>query len=519
MRMAVMTSARTDLELLMHSAEQLLLVATDELQLLDVATELLGAQYGYGARYVVLHDAVKKELYLGGVSGPLAQTEAVRDYRRPDTAGLSGAAFTTVEIVNVPDVREDARYMEILPTCRSEICVPITSGDKVLGVLGVQSDKLAAFSKDDEQLLSAFARLLAMSLNHARIHRARQSDIAELQAVNDVARRAARLDLRATLDSVCESFRHVTTSDSVAVYLYDGRTKRLNVAALSYNNSVFPVEYADIVREEPIAMGEGITGWVAEHREAALIDDVKADGRAKALRGVSLDDKSAIVLPLLVEDRLVGVVRALKMGTSAYSKEHFRFAQTVALQAALGIAAAEAHEEIRRLSVTDELTGAYNVRHVMQRLREEMEHATRSNESVSLLVIDGDSMKMVNDRYGHSDGNRVLVEITSAMRSSLRLSDVLGRFGGDEFIVVLPGTNAHEAMIAAERLRKAVGSHDFRNSWGEPIKATVSVGVATYPENATNAEDLFRAADRALYSAKQAGRDGVRGPEGQTARS
>src|ERR1051325_11176483 len=126
--MAVMTDTRADLELLMHSAEQLLLVATDELQLLDVATELLGAQYGYGARYVVLHDATKKELYLGGVSGPLAQTEGVRDYRRPDNAGLSGFAFTNDEIVNVPDVRADPRYMEVLPSCCSEICVPITSG-------------------------------------------------------------------------------------------------------------------------------------------------------------------------------------------------------------------------------------------------------------------------------------------------------------------------------------------------------------------------------------------------------
>jgi diguanylate cyclase (GGDEF)-like protein len=511
--MAVMTHTRADLELLMHSAEQLLLVATDEVQLLDVATELLGAQYGYGARYVVLHDPLTKELYLGGAAGALVHTEAVRNYRRPDGAGLSGAAWTSGEIVNVPDVRADPRYMEVLTTCRSEICVPITAGDKVLGVLGVQSEKLAAFTEDDERLLSAYARLLAMALMHARIHRARQRDIAELQAVSDVARRAARLDLRATLDSVCESFRHVTTSDSVAVYLWDGRAKRLTNSALSYNAEIFPTEYAGVVRETALALGEGITGWAAEHREAALIDDVKADGRAQALPGVSLDNKSAIVVPLLVETRLVGVVRALKMGTRAYTQDHFRFAQTLALQAALAIAAAEAHEEIRRLSVTDELTGAYNVRHVMQRLREEMELAKRRDDAVSLLVIDGDAMKLVNDRYRHAEGNRVLVEITAAMRSALRTTDVLGRFGGDEFIVVLPSTGSKDAIVAAERLRKSVATHEYRNTWGEPIPVTVSVGVATFPENATNADDLFRMADRSLYAAKQAGRNRVSTPD------
>ncbi len=504
-----MTTRRADLDLIMRSAEELLLVATDEAKLLDVATVLLGAQYGYGARYVVLHDDATAELYLGGAAGALARTAAVRGYRRPDNAGLSGACWTTGQIVNVPDVGADPRYMEVLPTCRSEICVPIVAAGKILGVLGVQSDQLGSFVEDDERLLAAFARLLAMALTHARIHHERQRDIAELQAVSEVARRAAALDLGATLDSVSESFRRVTTSDSVAVYLWDVRAEQLGMAAISYDPVLFPAEHAEGLRERKLALGEGITGWTAQHREALLLDDVAADGRALTLRGASLENRSAIVIPLVVEDRLVGVVRGIKIGLRAYTEDHFRFAQTLALQAALAIAAAEAHQEIRRLSVTDELTDAYNIRHVMQRLREEMEFAKRHDDAVSLLVIDGDAMKVVNDRYGHAEGNRLLVAATESMRAALRLSDVLGRFGGDEFIVVLPRTDAREAHVTAERLRLAVAVHEFRNSWGEPIRATVSVGVATYPHDAGSADDLFRAADRALYAAKQAGRNRV----------
>jgi diguanylate cyclase (GGDEF)-like protein len=118
-------------------------------------------------------------------------------------------------------------------------------------------------------------------------------------------------------------------------------------------------------------------------------------------------------------------------------------------------------------------------------------------------------MKMVNDQFGHAEGNRVLVEMTRVMRDALRVSDVLGRFGGDEFIVVLPRTGARDALITGERLRLAVAGCDFRNSWGEPIHATVSVGVATYPQNGPTADDLFRCADRALYAAKQDGRNRV----------
>jgi diguanylate cyclase (GGDEF)-like protein len=493
----------------MRSAEQLLLVATDEARLLDVATELLAEQYGYSARYVVLHDDQTGELYLGGAAGALADTVAVRSYRRPDSAGLSGSCWSTGQVVNIGDVHADPRYMEVLPACRSEICVPIVAGENVLGVLGVQSDQLAAFGEDDERLLSAFARLLAMALLHARIHDARQRDIAELKAVSEVARRAAALDLQATLVSVCDSFRGITSSDSVAVYLWDPRTERLGVAELSFDPLLFSSEYADAVRQRTLALGEGVTGWCAEHRQAMLVHDIAADGRAVAVRGLSLENKSAIAIPLIVDDRLVGVVRALKVGTHAYTVDHFRFAQTLALQAALAIAAAEDHAEVRRLSVTDELTGAYNVRHVMQQLREEMEFAGRHDDNVSVLVIDGDAMKAVNDQYGHAEGNRVLVEITRVLREALRVSDVLGRFGGDEFIVVLPRTGARDALITAERMRLAVAGRDFRNSWGEPIHASVSIGVATYPQHGTTADDLFRCADRALYAAKQDGRNRV----------
>ena len=505
--MTVTTAPRADVDLLVLTAEEILSAATDERGLLAVATGLLGQQYGYGARYVVLHDRVAKELYLGGAAGAIAEMEAMHEYRRPESAGLSGACWTSGTVVNVADVRADPRYMEVLPACRSEICVPIIARDEILGVLGVQSDRVAAFDEHDEKVLSAYARLLAHALVHARTHQARQKDIEELQAVSEVARRAAALDLDATLSSVVESFRRITTSDSVAIYLWDSHTERLTAAALSFEPSLYAPDYDQMVREKSLVLGEGMIGWTALHREPVRIDDVARDGRAIAIRGTPLGAKSAIVIPLLVEDRLVGVARAVKMGVRSYTDDHFRFAQTLALQAALAIAAAEAHEEIRRLSITDELTGAYNTRYAMQRMREELEFAKRHDDCVSLLVLDGDAMKKVNDEFGHAEGNRLLVQVTETMRGTLRLSDVLARFGGDEYLVVLPRTCAKDALIAAERIRLAIAGHEYRTSWGEPLRMTFSVGVATSSPTSMTADDLFRSADRALYLSKQNGRN------------
>jgi diguanylate cyclase (GGDEF)-like protein len=433
----------------------------------------------------------------------------VRAYRRPEGAGLSGACWSSGEIVNVADVRADPRYMMVLESCQSEICVPIIAGAKVLGVLGVQGDRLGAFDREDERLLGAYARFLAMGLVHARTHQARRKDIAELRAISEVARRAAALDLSATLDSVCGSLRTITTSDSVAVYLWDARSERLSAAALSFAPSLYPVNYEPRVRELRLALGEGMVGWSALHRQALCIADVAADGRAIAVAGTPLGQKSAIVIPLVVDERLVGVARAVKMGLNSYTDDHFRFAQTIASQAALAIAAAEAHAEIRRLSVTDDLTGAYNSRHLMQRLREELDLAKRHDDCVSVLVLDGDRMKMVNDQFGHAEGNGLLVQLAETLRASLRTSDVLARFGGDEFVIVLPRACASDARVAAERLRQAVATHEFRTSWGERIRASLSIGVATSSETCADADALFRAADRALYESKQHGRNRV----------
>ena len=172
-----------------------------------------------------------------------------------------------------------------------------------------------------------------------------------------------------------------------------------------------------------------------------------------AVEGIPLERKSAIVVPLVADQRLLGVIRAVKIGVDAFTTEHYRFAQTLANQASLAISAAAAHEAVRRLSVTDELTGAYNGRHFRARLHEEIERARRGGRPLALLVIDSDSLKEVNDRFGHEAGNRHLVAIAQAVQSHVRTSDVVARFGGDEFLVLQPDATPEAAALVAERIR------------------------------------------------------------------
>jgi diguanylate cyclase (GGDEF)-like protein len=507
--MDVMTPPANELSLLMRAADALLNAALDEASVLSHAVELLGEQFGYSMRYLLLYDAERAELYTGMAAGEGSTEASVLNYRMTIERGLTGVCAKTRALVNVGDVSNDDRYIAASATCRSEMCAPLVARGDLLGVLTVQSAKTDAFSVQDERLLSAFAGLVSLAIMHAREHAARRSDIEELQAVNEVARRAAQLDRDGTLRTIVEAFQRVTTADSTAVYLWDEETQWLEVATIIFDQSYYPAEYESQVREGKLKLGEGIVGWTAEHREPVLLADAQADPRVVAVPGVPLAQKSAIVVPLVADQRLLGVIRAVKMGVNAFTSEHYRFAQTLASQASLAISAAAAHEAVRRLSVTDELTGAYNGRHFRARLHEEIERARRGGRPLALLVIDSDSLKDVNDRFGHDAGNRHLVAIAQAVQSHVRTSDVVARFGGDEFLVLQPDATPEAAALVAERIRVAVAASRVPASDGALVVGTVSIGVAGYPRSASDEDSLFRSADAALYDAKRHGKDRV----------
>jgi diguanylate cyclase (GGDEF)-like protein len=175
----------------------------------------------------------------------------------------------------------------------------------------------------------------------------------------------------------------------------------------------------------------------------------------------------------------------------------------VALDNALRVQRAEA------LSVTDDLTQLYNSRYLSQVLRRETKRASRSGRPLSLLFIDLDGFKSVNDTHGHLFGSRALVEAASVIRASARETDVVARFGGDEFSVVLPDTGCEGAVAVGDRIRERIAAHRFLEADGLDIALTVSVGVATLPDVAMSAEGLIHAADDAMYWVKDRGKNGI----------
>jgi diguanylate cyclase (GGDEF)-like protein len=253
---------------------------------------------------------------------------------------------------------------------------------------------------------------------------------------------------------------------------------------------------------------QGVAGWVMQHDHLFASGDLRTEHRVTAQIPAA-----AIGLPLRGRARVVGALVGLDRGTSAVAPMpggSLQRALDVALApAGFALDASLALERFEALSVTDDLTRLYNSRYLNMALRRESRLTTRTGRPLSLLFIDLDGFKSINDNHGHLAGSRALVEAANVIRGSARETDIVARFGGDEFALILPDTGPPGALAVAERVRDRLARHSFLAGDGLGLHLTASVGVATLPDVAATAEELVQAADGAMYQVKDRGKNGI----------
>lgn len=326
-----------------------------------------------------------------------------------------------------------------------------------------------------------------------------------LNAGSELGAQLSLSDVLVQLLNLLGQFRRVVPWDTCVIYIaqYDETAgEEMLVAAETAGAD------AHAYRGTKIAFGAGVVGYAATKQRATLIGDLQRDARQPDA-AKHPQARGCLAVPIVSDGQTVGCVQVIASLPNVYTADQLGLIGRLISLASVGVRNALLHSRTRAMADTDSLTGLLTSRAYHERLELEFRKAQSARKSLSLLIIDVDNFKRVNDTYGHPAGDELLRRVGVLLRQQARKNDVCCRYGGDEFIVVMPESIKSEAAVVAGRIRKAIEDMTFVFD-NSQIQATVSIGVASYPQDVTSKQALIKAADTALYAAKQDGRNALR---------
>ncbi|SET51525.1 sensor domain-containing diguanylate cyclase [Stigmatella erecta] len=343
-------------------------------------------------------------------------------------------------------------------------------------------------------------------MNPADLLSAMKRTVEQLAAFNEMAKAlTSTLELREVLSLVMQKVSDLLQPRNWSLILQDERSGKLYF-------EIAVGEGAEALKSLQLSPGEGIAGTVFSTGTARLVDDVGGDptfaprfDKASAFR-----TRSILAVPLIARGRVLGIIELVNGPQDPlFTQDDLTTLTAIADYAAIAIENAKNFWRVQELTITDEHTGCYNARHLRAQLEHEVKRSQRFHHPLSLVFLDLDRFKHVNDTHGHVVGSALLKEVGELLISCSRQLDLVFRYGGDEFSLMLVETAPEGALTIARRIRDAFREQHFLQSQGLDIRLTASLGVATFPDHAHSAMDLIRAADFAMYAAKARGRDGV----------
>ncbi|MEN9938966.1 MAG: hypothetical protein RLZZ387_5545 [Chloroflexota bacterium] len=411
----------------------------------------------------------------------------------------------------VLDAASDVRVLDAegvkSPGPHGALAAPLYVAERLAGVVYVEGrGGSAVFTEEDVAILQAIANHVAVAIETARmalleVHVAAEREqrrLAETLAAVTAAL-TTTLDLDEVLDRLLENLALVVPYDSAAVLLRENNHFRV-VAARGHSDAV-------AVRRLILPAGDALLGEVIATHRPTVLADVRTDPRYIGYGGTDYT-RSWMGLPLLAGEEVFGFLTLDSGKVGAYGEQESAIAFTFAGQAAIAIRNARLFGEVRRLAATDALTEVHNRHQFFVLAEQEWDAAQALSRPAAAIMVDIDHFKRVNDTYGHAAGDSVLRTVAQRCQAAVRDSDVLGRYGGEEFAVLLPNTGAEAALLVAERLRARIADTPITLDGGE-IPVTVSVGVANAHAATRSLAALLDRADAALYAAKGAGRNRV----------
>ena len=431
---------------------------------------------------LLLYDGQRDELVFAATE--TLQENTVTGLRVPPEQGIASWVAHTGESALVNDVTNDRRFYSGIDRAahfatHSLLAVPLKNNGKVIGVIEVANRyDGGTFNRVDLEKLEAIAAEAGRGIDPDSLAHDAEA-------------------MRALLAHVVAA----VPGEAASLLLYDPVGRELVFTASR-------TLQAGVVDGMRLRCGQGIAGWVARHRQAVRLDDATKDPRyyAGVEQQTHFTPRSMLCVPIISKDTLLGVIQVInKIDGTTFTEDELRLAELLADHAAIAIENASLYRQAYIASITDDLTGLGNTRQFNRLLPELV-----AQGPVALLVLDLDNFKTIVDTYGHLAGSRTIGHIGRIIGHLVRPGDVAARFGGDEFVVILPETDTETACSIAETIRAAIETVSTLEGNGVDISTvTASIGVAVSPVHARTAEGLFKAADMAMYAVKRQSKNAV----------
>ncbi len=383
----------------------------------------------------------------------------------------------------------------------SNLYVPLYREGKVCGVIKFSRD--FPFADDDLKTAEIFSAIVSVMIVHSELRKNLEEKFRKLEVLYNIGKELReKVSIDVLLNAIVEIIRSVFEIDNVAVLLKD-KDNNLKIYAASFGYET------DFVKGKTISItkGEGITGLAAKERRIIISNDTKTDPRY--VDG-NKKTRSEMAVPLIHKEKLLGVLDLESNVKNRFTEDDKKILEAVADEISVAIENALLYEKLKELAEKDELTGLYNYRAFRKELDREISRGLRYNKKFSLVMFDIDYFKDYNDNNGHDMGNVVLHKVGAILRKATRKTDFPARFGGEEFIIILPETGKGGAFVFAERIRATIENERFPGEEKQPGgKLTVSGGVAEFPLDGDTAEKIIKAVDIAAYKAKNNGRNRI----------
>lgn len=508
----------------LHDVAVASIEADSEDQLIEHVTNIIGQNLFLDNFGVMLLDENSEVLHAHS-SYRFLSTEELHMIDISLGEGITGHVAKTGISQRIGNVRHIESYLDVDKRTVSELCVPIKLRERVLGVINAESMKKDAFTADDERLLITLAGQLATAIEQLRKAQNERKWLDQLAHSNDliysIAQITTQIERALTTDEIIKTLgdelHNIRLTCIMAVYNVDQSSFTVNYTSLEphfleivENGLGYPLIQYTFSRDklnQALGAKEILHPTAISNPEVEiqiLFDNAEDPGILRILHEIGVTPETEpLRLPLVFEEDLLGI---LWLWGEGITKSDLPIMSIFARQIGISLERARLFQEMQGLALTDPLTGLHNRRSFFQLGKVEFSRAQRMNRPLSCMMLDLDHFKQVNDNYGHQGGDQILLEFANRCKNAVREMDFVGRYGGEEIIILLPETDLITALQIAERMCMSIGGTPMKIRQQE-INVTASIGVAAKDENTDQLETLIARADQAMYIAKHKGRN------------